>query len=325
MVSYTSTVFIYARRILTACVFLSAFFTFCCFPYRAEAAFGLPAVSLARLIYTADTFGYLHPCATCGDNTQGGLARRATLLQKITVGQKRPLVIAGPNEFADDSRHFGDLPPGNKLRALHNAFSRMPYTAIYLTPRTAKAFSALNLPVLPKGIVVESKPVTEYYRAGNLTVACVFFPTANWGQENASRATATKGNPSQEQLADVMIAGMEAAKNAALVIGVSPWGMHLENSLMYGPAFEPFHIILGAGEGIAVPGQGMSSQGRAGPLWVRADSRGKAVNVLDIYTIPGKGAAWLDGIHFSSHLVFLEKNLPEDGEVLQIISDIPDK
>ena len=325
MAHFITTVFTHARRFLTPCVFLWFLFAACGFPQQAEAALGFSSEPALRIIYTADTFGYLHPCATCGDNTQGGLARRAALLQKLTAGQKRPLVIAGPNEFGDDSRRFGDLPPENKLRALHDAFSLMPYTAVYLTPRTTKAFANQNILALPKGVVVDAKPVTEYYRAGSLTVACVFFPTDNREQEGTSRLTATTGQPSQEQLADVMIAGIEAAKNAALVIGVSPWGMLLESNLMGGPAFAPFHVILGAGEGIAVPGQGMSVGGIPGPLWARADRRGKAVNVLDIFTIPGKGAAWLDGIHFTSRLVFLEKNLPEDGEVVKIIAGIPDK
>ncbi|CAK7049724.1 MAG: hypothetical protein DELT_00987 [Desulfovibrio sp.] len=310
-------VFTHARRFFAVRVLLCAFLVFCAAP-PADAALGFsPAVPLARILYTADTFGYLHPCVSCSSGSQGGMARRAALLRTLTHGQKRPLVLAGPNEFADDSRRTTDLPADNKLHALHGAFSRMPYTAVYLTPRTADRFAELKLPALPSGVVVSAKPVVEYYRAGDLTVACVFFPAG--AQEH--------GKPTQEQYSDVMMAAAQAAKNASLIIGVSPWGMHLENALMYGPLFEQFHGIFGSGEGIAIPGQAMNANGVAGPLWVRSDRRGRAVNVLDIYEVPagefGKRSAWIDGIHFSSRLVFLEKDLPEDEEVKKIIETVP--
>ena len=85
-----------------------------------------------------------------------------------------------------------------------------------------------------------------------------------------------------------------------------------------------FHIVLGGGEGIAVPGQTTGEPGSPGPLWARSDRRGRAVNVLDIFAVPAPGSPWLEGINFASRLVFLDPELPQDETVLDLLRDLKD-
>ncbi len=278
-----------------------------------EALRGTPASPLARILYTADTLGALHPCVTCGGASQGGLARRAALLPQLASEQNNPLVLAGPNEFYSDK----EAPVPDKTQKLtailHAAFSSMPYTAIYLSPRTATAMEQAGLALPANAVPVDGRPVTNFYRAGSLTVGCVFLPAAS-GAERL---------PSQEQIQAARLAAREAAASADLIVAVSPWGIQAENSLAASFAGD-VHILLGSGEGIAVPGQATGSYASPGPLWVRSDRRGRAVSVLDIYALPARGTPWLDGIHFSARLAFLDPALPEDASILKIIGDTKD-
>lgn len=266
-----------------------------------------------RVIYTADTLGYIQPCRTCGGAAQGGLARRAALLLKLTAEHARPLVIGGPNEF------YADRPEADEERAaeigpaLHAAFGRMPYTAVYISSAAMADFQKHGLPPLPNGVPVADKPVTELFRARGMITACVFLPAGANGD----------GTPTPEQVLAAQAAAREAAARADVVIGVSPWGMRAENLLAPSLAGY-FHIILGGGVGIAVPGQASGDAGAPGPLWVRSDRRGRAINVVDIFSLPAAGGAWLDGVHFSSRLVFLEPELPEDSAVENDIAGLRD-
>lgn len=277
----------------------------------ASAARPAPAVAAfpaARIIYTADTLGFLHPCVSCGGASQGGLARRVALLPKLAAETAQPLIIAGPDEFYADRESPA---PGHAARVapvLLTAFSRMPYTAIYLSPPAARDLQAHALATPPNAVAVADAPVTRMFRAGNLTAACVFLPAGN-------------GAPDQDQVLAAQVAAKEAAKGADIVIGISPWGMRAENSLA--PSFAGyFHIILGGGHGIAVPGQASGDPATPGPLWVRSDRQGRACNVLDIFTAPG--TPWLDGVHFTSRLEFLAPDLPEDPAIRELASDLKD-
>ncbi|MDL2209885.1 hypothetical protein LJC26_03670 [Desulfovibrio sp. OttesenSCG-928-O18] len=280
-------------------------------PCAAQAASFASARPAARIIYTADTLGYLHPCSTCG-GAQGGLARRAHLLPLLVAESPRTLVLAGPGEFYAD-RTTPDPENADKLaKVLHAAFTKMPYAGVYLSPTVENERRRLSLPALVNGVPVTDTPVINYYRAGRFPVACVFLPMGK----------GDKGAPTPEQVLAAQNAAREAGNKARLVVAISPWGMVAENTLL--PEFTGyFHIVLGGGPGIALPGQTMRA-GTAGPVWIRSDRRGRAVNVLDILSLPDtRTSPWIEGIHFSSRLVFLEKDLPENEEVKEIISAVP--
>ncbi|SBW00515.1 conserved exported hypothetical protein [uncultured delta proteobacterium] len=294
---------VFLFSLLVCCACLAA-------PVPAPAALFGPG---ARIVYTADTLGDVNPCRTCGGASQGGLARRAALLRTLAAEGNRPLILAGPDEFYSDRGEPASARANSFTTALHAAFSSMPYTAVYLSPAAARDMRENNLTPMPNAVPVTDQPVTRVFRAGNLTVACVFLPAA----------ASPGGAPSPDQILAAQIAAKEAAKDAACVIAVSPWGIQVENSLASSFAGY-FHIVLGGGEGIAVPGQAMGDHGSPGPLWVRSDRRGRAVSVLDIISLPAPGSPWLEGINFSSRLLFLDPDMPQDETVLTILRDLKD-
>lgn len=298
-------------RLAVARVFL-CFLLACCVclaaPAPAPAALFTPGGPAARIVYTADTLGDVDPCGTCGGASQGGLARRAALLGKLAAEQNRPLILAGPDEFYSDRGEPSSTDTSTFAAVLHAAFGHMPYAAIYLSPAAASDMRKNNLAPPPGAVPVTDQPVTRAFRAGNLTVACVFLPAGS----------APGGGPAPDQILAAQLAAREAAASAACIIAISPWGIQAENALASSFAGY-FHIVLGGGEGIAVPGQATGEPGSPGPLWVRSDRRGRAVSVLDIFSLPAPGSPWLEGINFSSRLMFLDPSLPQDETVLGIL------
>ena len=292
------------RSVFWAAVFLAAL------PLTARAAFSEPA-PVARIIYTADTLGYVHPCTTCGGSSQGGLARRVALLPKLAAETARPLVLAGPGEFYTDRAEVEPDKAERLTPIFHAAFSAMPYTAVYLSENSSAALKKASLPDLPNAVPLGNMPVTRSFRAGTLTVGCVFLPSGK--KED--------GGPDPEQVLAAQQAAREASSAADLVVAVSPWGIYAENSLMPSLAGY-FHIVLGGGRGIAVPGQATGDPGSPGPLWARSDRRGRAINVLDIYALPLANSPWLEGVHFSSRLVFLDPSLPEEPAIRSLVDKL---
>lgn len=258
---------------------------------------GMPA---ARILYTADTQGILHPCRTCGAPI-GGIARRAALLKRLAAASPRTLILAGPNEFFTDRPNAPEAEAVRIMPALAAAFRAMPYAAVYLSPATAAFMREHGIEPPPGGVTPDNAPAVKLFRAGSMTAACVFLPA---GSED-------DGAPDAEQLHAARQVAREAAAGADLVIAVSPWGMRAENT------FSAFlagyaHILLGGGPGIAVPGQASGGPDACGPLWARSDRHGRAVTVLDIFSLPPEGAPWIEGIHFSARLALLDSALSED-------------
>ena len=259
---------------------------------------------VARILYTADTLGHIHPCQTCGETPQGGLARRAALLKTYAATRPQPLILAGPNEFYSDGESPQPHTADGLAPVLHAAFGSMPYAAVYLGPATTADWQRRNLALLPNSLPVADQPVTRVFPAGRLTTACIFLPPG----ANAD------GSPSPDQILAAQRAAGEARSTNDLVIAISPWGIQAENALA--PSLGGyFHILLGGGKGIAVPGQASGESGFPGPLWLRSDRRGRAVNELAIHALPAPGTPWLEGIHFSSRLLFLDHTLPEDKTI----------
>ncbi|MDR3074374.1 MAG: hypothetical protein LBV01_06615 [Deltaproteobacteria bacterium] len=268
---------------------------------------------MARIVYTADTLGQIHPCASCGDNAQGGLARRARLLRVLAAETPRPLILAGPNEFYADKDDGAPGDRGKTAALLREAFAAMPYAAIYFSDADAARLRQSGLALPPSGVAVGGSPVVRFFQSGAFTAGCVFLPPGD----------GPRGTPTPEQLAAAQQAARKAAARARLVIGIAPWGILAENARMPDLAGY-FSLVLGGGPGIAVPGQATGSDAAPGPLWARADRLGRALTVLDIHSLPeGPASPWIEGLHFTSRLIPLEKELPEDEAIRALFSAGP--
>lgn len=124
----------YATRVflLTTALLLA---TIPALQHPAHAAIFSPPSPTARIIYSADTFGYLHPCSTCGEKAQGGIARRAALIAKLKNETPSSLIIAGPNEFYDDRGIVDENMAARLMPVFHAALARIPHTAVYASPK----------------------------------------------------------------------------------------------------------------------------------------------------------------------------------------------
>ncbi len=283
-------------------------------PFSARAELFSGAAPVLRIVYTADSLGYLHPCPTCGGFATGGLARRASLLTEFAAEKIPTLILAGPGEFYAD-RQRADAAETHALASVQaKSFAAMPYSAIYMSAPAAAWLQKNKAPLPASAIMARRTPVTRVIAPGGRPIGIVFFPAAS-GPEGA---------PLPEQVDAVLGAARDLAAGNDLVVGVSPWGMKRENALMRRFAGS-FHVILGAGEGLGIPGQAMPPGEAQGPLWARAESMGRAITIIDILAMPGKNGAfqWTEGITFSSREIPLSSAIIEDPMVRDLMRSVP--
>ncbi len=122
--------------------------------------------------------------------------------------------------------------------------------------------------------------------------------------------------PEQEQRA--LAAGRGLRDQCALVIGISPWGYVGERDFLP-KAAGVFNIIMGGGEGVGFAHS--LSDKRPGLLWLRPDTQGRAVNVLEIRQLPGKNFAWKENGNFKAQLEWLTDDVRPDPAMLRIIGE----
>ena len=168
---------------------------------------------------------------------------------------------------------------------------------------------------IPAGYqVVNTEPVSCLINTRMGKVGVLLFPQGP--------APGKAPSPAQEQ--SVLTAGRALRSQAALVLGVSPWGLSGEKNFLP-KAQGVFDCILGGGEGVAFA-QSVSDK-VPGVLWLRPDGKGRAVNILEILRMPeretGRKAApvWVDGVTFRASLEFLDSSFPQDPAVQKLIGN----
>lgn len=155
---------------------------------------------------------------------------------------------------------------------------------------------------------VGQKPVTRLLDTPVGAVGMVFFPEGPL----AGKA------PTAEQEQMVIKAGRSLTDQAVLVIGISPWGSAGEKAFLP-KAQGVFSCLLGSGEGISFPFHFLNEA--PGVLWIRPDSKGRAVNILELYALPVQGQTldWRKGENFNASLVYLDQSYPPDPAMQNII------
>lgn len=268
----------------------------------------------------------------------GGLARRVSLLTSLQQQDSVPtLVISGAHEF------FWDLPPDSlaqsaapvsppssvpapgeppvpitggpveppksvtpeKLRA---AYGLTRVHAGYAGPKTRAWFGSVGLP--PNFAEVNTSPVLRRVQINALRVAVILFP------------------PVSETVPDRLLVSLldmaVSARDADIVVGVSPWGFRLEGKSLARLA-EGFDVLLGSGEGAPFPLEVTTYA--PGILWSRADRDARSITELRLYTLPGPHAArpraWLNAVDVQGQEYPLDMNIPESPAVTAVIPSQP--
>lgn len=203
------------------------------------------------------------------------------------------------------------LPPEEDARLAVSAHNLLGINAGWMSARAAgwlKKYAG----GLPFGYQeVAEKPVTRLVDTPVGAVGIVFFPEGPL----AGKA------PTAEQEQMVLEAGRSLADRAMLVIGVSPWGSIGEKAFIP-KAQGVFSCLLGSGEGISFPVHSLAEA--PGVLWVRPDSKGRAVNILELYALPAQGQTpdWRKDENFKASLVYLDQSYPPDPAMLDIIGRV---
>lgn len=230
------------------------------------------------------------------------MARRATVLDRYRREPVPTLTIVGAEEFAPDTElpdpaKTGDASP-QTVRAVYDA---LRVDCGVLSPEAAAWFG----PARPAGFAeMADKPITRRFNFGGCTVAVIFFPPLAVG------GTSESETPTSKLLASVLAAA-DAASDAAIRIGVSPWGF--EGEFAVREALEQrFHVLLGGG-----PGAPFAAEVNArvpGLIWSRADRDGRNVMVIDLMAVPEPGGsfAWEWGLNMRAREVRLTSEIPSD-------------
>ena len=163
---------------------------------------------------------------------------------------------------------------------------------------------------LPSGYVtVGDAPVVRIMetRAGKIGV--VLFPEGR--QPGRS--------PDAKTVEAVLDAGRSLVGKVRLVIGVSPWGYRGERDFLK-KAEGVYGCILGGGEGV---GFDFFLKETPKVLWIRPDTQGRAVNILELLQLPGIGdqPKWEQNKTFRAYLEFLDNKFPSDPAVQTLVGD----
>ena len=230
------------------------------------------------------------------------MARRATVLERFRRGSVPTLTLVGAGEFSPDT----ELPDPAKTGDASPETVRAVYDALHvdcgmLSAASAAWFGAAR----PRNFVeVGGRPITKRFHVGGVPVAVILFPPLSAG------GTAETETPTPKLLASVLAAA-DAASDAAIRIGISPWGF--EGEFAVREALEQrYHLLLGGGPGAAFAGE-VNAQA-PGLIWSRADKDGRSVMIIDIMALPEPGMpfAWEWGLSMQAQEVRLTSAIPSD-------------
>ena len=184
------------------------------------------------------------------------MARRATILEHYRREPVPTLTLVGADEFAPDA----DLPDPGKTGNASPETVRAVYDALHVDCGMLSADAAAWFGGNGPGgfLEVGDRPVTRRFNVGGRSVAVILFPPLSAG------GTSETETPTPKLLASVL-AVADAASDAALRIGISPWGF--EGEFAVREALEQrFHILLGGGPGAAFSGAAGASPSSWGPF-----------------------------------------------------------
>ena len=228
------------------------------------------------------------------------------------------MILAGPYEFlADDVFVYGhraagsaknSMPGKNEAKTALAAHNLLKADIGWLSTKSAKWLRGAT-DSLPTGYIeVTQKPITQILESKAGAIGVVLFPEGKIPGQG----------PTPEQIREVIAAANNIRGKVRLLVGVSPWGYVAERNFIAKEGGDIFGCIMGGGEGV---GFSHSLQENPNVLWLRPDSQGRAVNILEILELPALGEAprWKENTSFRAFLEFLDESIPSEPQMNAII------
>ncbi len=200
------------------------------------------------------------------------------------------------------------MPPARLARLALAAQNLLRVDLGWLSPKAAQWLHDAAGATPPRYHVVNAAPVTQILETRVGKIGVVLFPE---GTEKGQK-------PSPKQIAAVLAAGKTLKEQARLVIGISPWGYVGERDFLP-QAGGIFGCLMGGGEGV---GFAFSLNENPAVLWLRPDSQGRAVNIVELLELPalGKTPRWRENDSFRASLEFLDDSFPSDPAMQQLLN-----
>ena len=234
----------------------------------------------------------------------GGLARRATAFRRYRNDPslaRKSLFVAGGYEFQP-------IRPGKEkslsvARALAEAYARLRYDILCLTPREQAWLDAAQAGEVPGALVLGDAPRTKILARGDFKTGFVIFPVLK----------DPYGLPDRGAVRAVTRAASALRPRVDLVVGLSSWGQKAEFRLLeQSPG--TFDALLGSG-----PAKNWGHKPMAGnrTLWVRPEFDGRSVQQIEILARPGQGRSWQweEGKNFRVIHRTLDKSVSHDMKI----------
>lgn len=261
---------------------------------------------LLTLLYTANSEGNYRPCAVCGAQAQGGLARRSTVFdQARSQAGGRTLAIAGGYEFVPFRQ-----PPAAKdvASGLVKAYSSLHYDLGLLTQKEGDwlrdGVGGLGAAWVQAG----EEPQQRVLTVGGLKVGVVVFPASPTPYEV----------PSDALIEAVVASSALMRAQCDLVVGLGAWGRKGEEKLLSVQELD-MDVLLGSGPGIGA-GARMVREGRS--LLLRSEFQGRSVLRLDIFELPigNTEQRWSKGVNYLEEIIVLDPNVSSDPRITDILA-----
>lgn len=193
-------------------------------------------------------------------------------------------------------------PAATVLPGLVKALDMIGYDAGELNPDEAAFLQKAGAPLPDHFATLGPTPQTRLLHKDGRTFGLVFFPPSP-----------DLKKPAPEDLGDAVAKAAASLRGkAACIIGLSGWGMIDEEAYLKAHPGS-LDILLGSGPNAGTPGRA-TADGKT--LWSRAYIKGKTVNRLDLFALPGApGFTWKPDATFKATVTSLNETYPADPAV----------
>ncbi|WP_126379048.1 hypothetical protein [Desulfovibrio ferrophilus] len=225
------------------------------------------------LLYTGNSLGEYQACPTCGQYSEGGLDRRATMLANQRAAGDTIFLLSGGYDFTSYIKHW--RPKGGQLEALAEAYAKLGYDLGVLAAGDQQYLGHAGLKP-PAGFVpVAEEPEVRILTKGKIRLGVVLCPVLE-GKEFT---------PEEKQLESVAKAATALRDQCDIVVAVSTWGGRGESAFL--KAFPGVvDVLLGSGPGSGAGARVMSD---GATLWLRPKPDGRAVMRLGLASFLSAG------------------------------------